>query len=65
MTSARRVFSGQDLDLIGIATALEETGCVRINGLFRGPVMAQISAWAQTAFAQLERNSIRQLAPGF
>ncbi len=55
MTSAKRIFSGQDLDLIGIATALEETGCVRINGLFTGPIMEQICHWAKRAFAQLDQ----------
>lgn len=54
MQSQRREFSVFDLDLPGIAQALEETGCVRINGLFHAVAMEQICQWSQSAFAQLD-----------
>jgi len=66
MIAGMRVFSVQDLDLQGISSALAETGCVRINGLFGAPAMAQICSWAERAFAQLDHEIANgQLPPDF
>ncbi|PIQ23707.1 hypothetical protein COW36_20205 [bacterium (Candidatus Blackallbacteria) CG17_big_fil_post_rev_8_21_14_2_50_48_46] len=54
MNYPQLTFTAQDLSLPDLLQALEQAGCVRINGLFPQAVMTNLAQWSESAFAQFD-----------